>query len=131
MAMQTDDLAEALRMINRCWLEGRPRDLGPLLHEKIVMVVPGFAARVGGRDTFIGGFADFCENARVVSFHESDHQVDQIDDTAVASFSFDMVYERGGSRYHSTGRDLWVFTRQAGQWLACWRTMIDVREEPA
>jgi ketosteroid isomerase-like protein len=131
MAMTSGDVAEALRMINNCWLERRPRDLAPLLHPEIVLVIPGFAGRISGRDALIEGFVDFCENARVVSFKESDLQVDQFADTAVVSFAFDMVYEREGSRYHSTGRDFWVFTRQDGSWLACWRSMLDVREEPA
>jgi Domain of unknown function (DUF4440) len=128
--MHAADVAEVLRRISQCWLEGRPREMKPLLHPEIVMVFPGFAGRVSGRDAFVDGFVDFCQNARVISFQESDHQVDQCDDTAIASFRFDMVYERDKLRYHTTGRDVWAFTCKAGQWLACWRTMIDVREEP-
>ena len=42
-----------------------------------------------------------------------------------------MIYERSGERYRATGRDLWVFARQDGAWLAAWRTMLDLVEEPA
>ncbi len=129
--MQSNDVATVLRKINQCWLEGRPRAMSPFIHPDIVLIFPGFAGRISGRDAFLDGFADFCENARTVSFQESEHQIDQVAGAAIASFHFDMVYEREGSRYHSTGRDLWVFTRHAGEWLACWRTMVDVREEPA
>jgi ketosteroid isomerase-like protein len=131
MGSDGDAVAEALRKINQSWLEGRPLDMKPLLHSEIVMVVPGFAGRIAGRDAFLAGFVDFCQNVRIISFQEREHQVDQVGDTAVASFQFDMVYEREGSRYHCTGRDFWVFTRSAGQWLACWRTMLDMQEEPA
>ena len=40
---------------------------------------------------------DFCENARIVSYHEHDHQVDVIAELAVASFGFEMTYEREGT----------------------------------
>jgi hypothetical protein len=42
-----------------------------------------------------------------------------------------MVYERSGQSFRSTGRDLWVFQQQIGGWLAVWRTMLDMAEEPA
>ena len=50
---------------------------------------------------------------------------------AVACFGFEMIYEREGSGFRVRGRDLWVFARQAGGLLACWRTMLDLHEEPA
>ncbi len=129
--MAAEDVTEALQAINRAWLEGRPDDLRPLIHPDMVMVFPGFAGRVAGRDAFVAGFVDFCTNARVVSFQERDHQADDVAGTAVASFAFDMVYQREGSQYRSTGRDLWVFARTDSGWLAVWRTMLDLREEPA
>ena len=77
------------------------------------------------------GVRGFLQSARIVSYHEHDHQVDLIADMAVASFGFEMIYEREGSGFRARGRDLWVFARQAGGWLACWRTMLDLHEEPA
>ena len=126
-----DSVTAALAEINRAWREGRPRDLAPLLHPSIVMAFPGWSGRVAGKEAFITGFVDFCENAKVHEYRESDHQIDVTGDTAVAAFAFEMVYERSGSRYRSTGRDLWIFARQGGQWLPVWRTMLDVAEQPA
>ena len=57
--------------------------------------------------------------------------MDVIGDTAVASFHFDMVYGQAEASTRATGRDLWIFTRTAGGWQAGWRTMLDIREEPA
>jgi len=39
-----------------------------------------------------------------------------------------MVYERDGRRYRSRGRDFWVLQEEDGQWLAIWRTMLDMDE---
>ena len=50
---------------------------------------------------------------------------------AVESFRFEMVYARDGGRWRSTGRDLLMFERKGDSWLAVWRTMLDLAEEPA
>lgn len=131
MAARTDNdaVAAALEEINRAWLEGRPRDLAPLLHPAVVMALPGFAGRVEGRDAFVAGFVDFTENAELIDYAEAGLQVDVTGDTAVATYTFEMVYERSGGRYRSTGRDLWVFARQGDTWLAVWRAMLDLAEQ--
>jgi uncharacterized protein (TIGR02246 family) len=125
-----EEVRGVLRRINQAWLEGRPRDLAPLLHPRVVMVAPGSAGRAEGREALVAGFVDFCDKARIHAFEESDHQVDVAGGAAVTSFAFTMVYELDGQRYRSTGRDLWVFGREGGEWLAAWRTMLDVTDEP-
>ena len=125
------EASDLLRRINRTWLEGRPRDLFPLLHPEIILAIPGSSSRVQGREALVEGFVDFCENAQVHTFEEHEHQVDVVGQTAVASYSFTMLYEREGQRFRSTGKDLWVFTRAGTEWLAIWRTMLDVTDEPA
>ena len=121
--------ADLLRRINQAWLEGRPRDLAPLFDPGIIMRHPG--GRLEGRDTLVGGFVSFHESGRVHTFEHDEPQIDVVGDTAVASLAFTMIYEREGARYRSTGRDLWVFARDGGEWRAVWRTMLDVADDPA
>lgn len=124
------EVAAELRRINEAWLEGRPQDLVPLFHEDIVMVFPGFGGRAEGRAAAVAGFEEFCTSARVTRFETADEQIDVVGAAAVASFRFEVTYERAGARNRSTGRDLWVFTRHEGRWLAIWRTMLDPIDEP-
>ena len=126
-----DAAAATMRRINQVWLDGNVEALAPMLHPDIVMAVPGFISRIQGQEKFLDGFRDFCQNAKIHEFGEYDQQVDVADDTAVVTFRFDMTYERAGERYHSTGRDFWVFQNQDSKWIAVWRTMLDVNEEPA
>jgi ketosteroid isomerase-like protein len=119
-----------MERINRSWLEGRPEDLVPLLHPDMTLVFPGFAGRAQGRDAIVAGFVDFCGSATVHQYREADHQADVVGDAAVASFTYEMLYERSGKKSRATGRDLWVFTRQGDHWLAIWRTMLDLSEQP-
>jgi hypothetical protein len=124
-------VADALQRINRTWLEGRPQEMAPFLHPDIVMAFPGFNGRAQGRDAFVAGFVEFCQCADMEEYGESDLQIDVTAGTAVATYSFDMIYERENVRYQATGRDLWVFARHDAEWLAVWRTMLDVTEKPA
>jgi ketosteroid isomerase-like protein len=128
---KSDDVAAVMRRMNQAWLNGRVDDMAPLVHPDIVMVVPGFAGRVRGREMVLGGFRDFSGNATIHEFREYDHQFDVVGDTAVVGFRYEMVYERSGQRYRATGRDLWVFQQQHNSWLAVWRTMLELGEKPA
>ena len=123
-----EDAAAAMRQINQVWLDGRVADLAPLVHPEIVTVFPNFAGRIQGREDFLAGFRDFRQNATIQEFREHDHHVDVAGDTAVVTFRYDMVYERSAKLYHSTGRDLWVFQKQGGGWIAVWRAMLDMEE---
>lgn len=124
-----EEVSRTLSSINQAWLEGRPRDLEPHLHPKIVILVPGGTC-IKGRNLLIQSFMHMSESARVHGFEESDRQVDVFGDTAVASFAFVLVYEREGQKYRSTGRDLWVFSRDGAAWRAVYRTMLNLAEEP-
>src|ERR1700722_2895068 len=126
-----DDVTAAMRQINQAWIDGQIGDLAPMLHPEIVMVFPNFAGRIQGRDDFLAGFHDFRQNATLQEFREHDQKVDVAGDSAVVTFRYEMVYERSGNRYRSTGRDLWVFQKQDEAWIAVWRTMLDMEENAA
>lgn len=128
---EVERVAAILSNMNRAWLEGRPQDLEPFLDDAIVTVLPGFASALSGKADVLASFEDFCRTARVVHFEESNQRIDVVGHTAIASFAFDMTYERGGATSRSRGRDLWVFEAEAGAWLAVWRTLLDVIEIPA
>jgi len=127
---KSGNIEESLGRIREAWFSGQPENMKPLLDEKIVMVYPGFAGRSEGQEAFIAGYVDFCENALMTSFQERDLQIDVRGVTAVASYAFEMTYEREGNKYLSKGRDLWVFTRKHDGWVAVWRTILDLTEEP-
>lgn len=123
--------AATMRRINRAWLDGLIEELTPMIHPEIVIVLPGFSGQMQGREDFLAGFRDFCQNARIQEFREQDHQVDVAGDIAVVTFRYDMVYERSGKRSRSSGRDLWVFQNRDGAWIAVWRTMLGMQEAAA
>jgi ketosteroid isomerase-like protein len=120
-----------MRQINAAWLHGQVDDLAPLLHSNIVMVLPGWSGRVAGKQEFLAGFRDFLESSKIHEFNEEDLQADVAGSAAVITFRYEMLYERDGARFTATGRDLWVFQKQGAGWIAVWRTMLDLEENPA
>jgi hypothetical protein len=133
--MGTNERREAARQslfrINRVWLDGQVEALTALVDAGIVMALPNCAGRVEGREEFVAGFRDFCANAQVHEFHDHAYETDVIGDTAVVTFQYEMTYQRSGERYRATGRDLWVFRDRDGNWIAVWRAMLDLDEQPA
>src|ERR1700722_8605222 len=125
---ERENAATAMRLINQAWRDGQVEDLAPMLHPEIVMVLPDFTRTIQGREDFLAGFRDFRQNATIQEFREHDHHVDVAGDSAVVTFRYEMVYERSGNRYCSTGRDLWGFQKQDEAWIAVWRTMLDMEE---
>ena len=123
-----NEVAKVMDAMTDAWRSGRPIDMMPFLHPDIVMTFPGFTGLISGRSKFIEGFEEFCTNARVLEYAETDREVVVIGGSAVASFRFDMLYERPKYRERSTGRDVWVFHRENDRWIAVWRTMVDLHE---
>ena len=117
---------DALAAINDAWREGRPLEMQVYLHPDIVMRLPGNAGQISGRDALVRSFVEFCANARVIEYRETDEEITVSGHCAVASFSFEMLYERPGYRERSRGRDMWIFERSDDRWLAVWRTMTDL-----
>jgi len=120
-----------MQRINRAWLDGDVEALGGMVDTDIIMVFPGFSGRTEGREQFLAGFKDFCENARVHEFQDHDYETDVFGDTAIVTFPYEMIYERSGERYRARGRDLWVFRDQDGRWTAVWRAMLEMEEQSA
>lgn len=125
----TADIHTVLGSINAAWRKGHPSSMAEHLHPEIVMVFPGFKGTIRGREPLIAGFEEFSKNAKVIEYEESDERIDVIGDSAIATFRFNMLYERTAYRERSTGRDLWVFEHRNGRWVAVWRTMIELAEE--
>lgn len=126
-----DSAEMAMRQINDAWLSGRIEDLAPALHADIVIVLPGWSGRVQGKQEFLVGFREFLQSSQIHEFNEQDLQADVVGRSAVVTFRFEMLYERAGAQFRSTGRDLWVFQKHGAGWIAVWRTMLEIEESPA
>ena len=119
---------KVLSAINQAWRSNSPLEMSQYLHSDIVMTFPGFSGEVAGRGALLASFVEFCSNARVLEYQESNEQINVIGECAVATFQFEMLYERTKYQERSKGRDLWVFQYISGKWVAVWRTMLELEE---
>ena len=122
------EVRETITAINQAWRTGRVREMAAYIHPDIVMKFPKFSGQIAGREKLLASFEEFCANARVIEHTETDLQIEVVGNCAIVSFHFVMLYERPAYRELSSGRDLWVFQRESGRWLAIWRTLVDVVE---
>jgi hypothetical protein len=119
---------KVLSAINQAWRSNTPLGMSQYLHPDIVMKYPGFSGEVGGRDALLASFVEFCTNAKVLEYKESNEQINVVGNCAVATFQFEMLYERTQYQERSKGRDLWVFQCISDKWVAVWRTMMELEE---
>jgi len=119
---------EVLSAINQAWRSNTPLGMSQYLHPDIIMKYPGFSGEVVGREALLASFVEFCTNAKVLEYQESNEQINVVGNCAVASFQFEMLYERAKYQEQSKGRDLWVFQCISDTWVAVWRTMMELEE---
>lgn len=125
----TAEVHSVLASINAAWREGDPSAMREYLHPEIAMIPPDFSQSLRGRDLLVAGFEEFCANAKVLEYEEMDKHIDVVGDCAAATFRFRMLYERATYREDCSGRDLWLFARQNGRWIAVWRAMLELKAE--
>jgi ketosteroid isomerase-like protein len=126
MATSTTEVERLVRDLNAAWPEGRLEDVGRCFHEGAVMVPPGGAGRVAGREAMVASYRGFLEAAKIHSFEILDFKVDVFDVTACAAVPFQIRYELQGQVYDEKGEEILVLIREAGEWWIAWRTMVSL-----
>jgi len=130
MAPETRDqmaIRQALHNLNQAWVKGHPEQVANYLHPEVVFASPDLRQRMVGREDCVASYAEFCNRATIRNFTEAAYAIDVIGDTAVATYGFAIEYEMEEKAHHETGHDLFVFTREGGEWRAVWRTMVGMR----
>lgn len=120
-----------LDRIQTAWRGGRPEEMAPVLSPDITFVFPGFSMRLTGRDRLIESYRDFLAGSRLSSYREERRSIEGGQSAALAEIAFDMTYTRAGTEWRSHGIELWALERRGAGWIAFWRTMQELTEEPA
>lgn len=117
-------IQQRLQDLNRVWVMGNPDALVEYFHEDMVIVTLDFMRRISGRQECIQTYKDFLEQASIDIYDESEPVVDVFGNTAVATYTWDIIYLMDDKRFIETGKDVFVFVYQNERWLAAWRTII-------
>jgi ketosteroid isomerase-like protein len=125
---EQQEITRALHGLNQAWVKGHPDQIANYLHASVVFASPDLRQRMFGREDCVASYAEFCTRAKIHSFNESAYVVDVIGDTAVVTYEFEIHYEMNEKTHRETGHDLFVFTREGGEWKAVWRTIVGLKE---
>lgn len=124
-------MLHVLDRIQRAWRVGALEDMAPLLDPEITFVFPGFGMRLTGRAQLIESYREFTAGARLRSYREDRRTVEGGAHSALAEIVFEMTYARSGQEWRAHGVELWALERRPDGWIAFWRTMQELTEEPA
>jgi general stress protein 26 len=115
----------AIETINNTFKRGTGFErLGSLFHDDVVMVLPGFAARMQGRDVCLKSYEDTCSQMKFHKLDALDEHVDVYGSTAVVSYKYEYTWEYHGKKLDDDGHEIMVFVRDGDDWKMAWRTLI-------
>jgi ketosteroid isomerase-like protein len=126
MSDPRDAIRVAIREMNQSWLEGRIDDVAAYLTDGVVFVAPGLERRIAGKPACLKSFADYVAQAKTHRFDAREPAIDLMPggDIAVATYSFEVVYEIGGQTFQESRKEIAVFQRESGEWRMGWRTQL-------
>ena len=130
MSSVSKEAIDTVKSLNSLWLNWEFEKLNELLSKDVTYVQPGFTGRTSGKEACISSYIDFCKEAKIHDYKESDFQADVIGETAVVTYLFEIYYEINNQAYREKGRDVFVLSKETGSWKVVWRTLTDIESLP-
>ncbi len=113
-----EEVWQTLRALNDAWTKGNPADLVNYFHEHMVAITGTDRERIVGREACVNGWSAFANAAEIHSWKEINPKIQIYGNTAVVTYYFDMSFNMGGQEIEMGGRDMFVFVKEGGKWLA-------------
>jgi hypothetical protein len=120
------EIAQLIEELNDCWVNERLEDLPQFFHRQAVEIRPGTTEKISGQKAIVDNYRDFVEISDVMDFEITDMVIDIFDSTAIALYSFRILYRVETTNYDENVREILVLDRQNknDQWLVVWRTQL-------
>lgn len=117
---RTDEVIGTIREMNRCWTgTWNEKEFREYIHPDAVAIVPTTPGRLEGRDAYVAGWRAFADQARIIAWEETGHQVrlHAADLSAVVTYFFSIRFDMGGQEHVMRGRDMFFLNRVGKRWL--------------
>jgi len=118
------DIENILQDINKSWTQGHPKELEKYFHSDIVIQGPGFQNPIKGKNNCVKHYEDFSAHTKIKNYGDSEYVVNIWDETAVASYKFDIEFEADGEIRKESGHELYTFLKDSGAWKVVWSTIV-------
>ncbi|MBI5451599.1 MAG: nuclear transport factor 2 family protein [Gammaproteobacteria bacterium] len=108
----------ALRALNDAWTKGNPNDLKNYFHKDMVAITATDRERLEGKEACFTSWNNFAKAAKIHHWNELEPRIQIYGNAAVVTYYFDMSFDMGGQAVKLGGRDMFVFVKEGGKWLA-------------
>src|SRR5262244_2442069 len=105
---QQSEVQGVLSRLTAAWREERFDELEDILHQSVVFVQPGSGQRLEGRTNCVNTYREFMSTSKVVEYSESDVAIDVWESTGVATYRFDMTWQKEGEVHRESAHDVLV-----------------------
>lgn len=119
-------IEQIIRNINNAWTTANFEDLNEYFHEDMIIAQPGKEIMGKGRQTCVESYRQFVNNVELKEYYESNYEINIWGNTAVVSYSYDIIYKMNNKEFDESGVDVFVFSRAENKWLAVWRSISPV-----
>lgn len=109
---------DTLTALNAAWTQGDADGLIDHFHPEMVAFTASERRRSVGLRACLSTWKRFSKGAKVIEWEEIDPVVRVYGDAAVVSYYFKITFESSGEIVSRDGRDIFVFVRDGGRWLA-------------
>lgn len=109
---------KTLRALNDAWTKGKHADLNNYFHKGMVAITATDRERLEGREACFTSWNNFAKAAKIHHWKELEPSIQLYGNTAVVTYYFDMSFTMGGQTINLGGRDMFVFVKEDGKWLA-------------
>ena len=108
----------SLRALNDAWTKGNLNDLKNYFHKNMVAITATDRERLEGKEACFTSWNNFAKAAKIHHWNELEPRIQIYGTTAVVTYYFDMSFDMGGQTVKLGGRDMFVFVKEGGKWLA-------------
>lgn len=115
------EVLSTLKKLNDAWtIDKNINMLGEYFHKDIVVIEPGSVKRRIGKEECLEGWKSFIESNQINYWKESGHLVQVYNEgkLAIVTYYWEISCAMDGKDLISKGRDMFVFIKEDGKWLA-------------
>jgi hypothetical protein len=124
----SNEICDLLQRINDSWLRTKPDEISEVLndcfHQEMVIKGCDLETMAKGREASVRSYVDFIQQAKISAFSQDEPDIQVVNDTAIATYGWQITYTLEGKEYTEAGHDVFVFQRTDGKWFAIWRAML-------
>jgi ketosteroid isomerase-like protein len=115
-------IRRVLSRLDAAWRDRNFDGLNECFDENAIIVGPTYVTQYAtGREACADSYREFARNPAILKYTETDHQLHSWSDSAVYTFSWEIVFQLGHGPQREAGTDQLVLSRFGDDWKVVFR----------